>query len=352
MKKKRTQKHADTAEHVDVLYEQGRYTEILDLWNRKERDMSTEAVFGKFVGASKYHLGDHQGAYDVLSMLEHILADDTSFLSLFGVVCRRLGDLNKGKSLFEKALGLSPLSPDINNNYANLLIDIGELDKARMILERLVKEIPEYKDARTNLNRLIFRESDANGNSRKIFTAIQTSENWVPDDPLMLAFSDEEVTRSGLQHKFLNIEGSKLANELPAGKPKAGVVEMLRMATKANSEKDAEFALLLCSNVQEAIGPNSLVYANAGDAYIQLQEFVQAEISILTAIILGETSVAHFINLATLSGIKGDIKLAFYYLDRAAGLDPNHPSLGQLRSSLENMKMNASEKPFRFKPKS
>jgi len=349
MKKGKAKKQEVSTEDFEALYEQNRYAEIIEVWDKENRDISTEPVLGKYLGASKYHLGDYQGSYDVLVKLEHVLGDDTSFLSLLGVICRRLGNFNKSKYLFEKALEVSPLLPDLNNNYANLLIDIGELDKARMILENLVKENPKYDDARTNLNRLDFRISDKRHGSEKVPDKNPKSEDWIPGDPLMLAFSDEEVTRSGLQHKFLSKEGSALARELPVIQPKAEAVEKLRMATRAISEKDPKFALKLCSNVLEGIGANSLIYANAGDAYIQLQEFMHAEVNILTAVVLGGGNASHFINLATLAGIRGDIRLAKYYLDQAAGLNPLHPSLEQLRSSIQNMELKANGKPYVFK---
>ena len=74
---------------------------------------------------------------------QHVAAldSDASFLSLYGATCRRLGQLTNAKDLFSRALSLDPKSPQIRNNYANLLIDLNEIDDARKILEIFLLKI-------------------------------------------------------------------------------------------------------------------------------------------------------------------------------------------------------------------
>ena len=63
---------------------------------------------------------------------------------------RRLGDI-QAKELFHEALELDLESIEIQNNYSNLLIDIGDFTTARSLLEKLLCLNPDYQDAKVIL---------------------------------------------------------------------------------------------------------------------------------------------------------------------------------------------------------
>ena len=103
-----------------------------------------------------------------------------------------MGQLQQAEELFARALQISPESPQIRNNQANLLIDLGRLDEAREILTRLLDEHPDYADARTNLNRLSFQNESSPAQSSQGEQLPEPVQGWSLADPLLLAFSEEK----------------------------------------------------------------------------------------------------------------------------------------------------------------
>jgi uncharacterized protein HemY len=254
----------------------------------------------------------------------------------------------------------------VRNNYANLLIDLGESDEARGILEQLLKENPDYEDARMNLNRLRFRQKPeqrltaAPGASRLEEAGegghAGAPAPWQPADPLMLAFAEEEVRHAKPKNPRpkAKVEADaatrSLEESLPTPDAGAMAAEQLRLAARAIAEGDPAFALQLCGQALASLGANAGVYVNAADAYIRLQRFREAEVCLLHALALGGPTIATYINLISLASLRGDLALARHYLDAAAGLDPSHKHLQQVRAQIEQQQQEASE-PYRFEPR-
>ena len=142
------------------LYERGQFRDVLKQVKALNLRLSREPVAAQIVAGALFQLGEFAKAAELLEQHESVLDGDGSFLSLYGATCRRLGQLTQAKDLFSRALTLDPKSPQIRNNYANLLIDLDELDEARKMLLDLLAENPGYSDARANLNRLQFREQE------------------------------------------------------------------------------------------------------------------------------------------------------------------------------------------------
>ena len=285
-------------------------------------------------------LEQHQAAFD----------SDASFLSLYGVTCRRLGQLTTAKDLLSRALKLDPKSPQIRNNYANLLIDLNEPDDARKILEDLLSENPEYADARANLNRLVFREQK-NSTAQATESAVISAKSWMPEDPLMLAFAEEEVMQAGAVavNKPAPNTGDALARQLPNPDKAAMAGDQLKLAAQAINENNPSFALQLVSQASLGLGAQAAVYVNAADAYIRLQRFHEAEICLLHALQLGGPALPHYINLINLASIRGDLALSRYYIDAAAAIDPKHPQLLQASQQVQRQE-SANSHPYGFKP--
>lgn len=316
-----------------ALFQAGRFHEVVAQANATGVAPQTHPIAANVLAAALFQLGEYGRAATLLEALEAALGQQRDYLSLYGATCRRLGLLQRADHLLARALQLDPGALDIRNNYANLLIDLGRLAEAQTILEQLLREKPDYQDARANLNRLQFRQQPPIQPVQP--PAAPTAQPWSPADPLMLAFAEEEVRLAGgIQAPKPGSAAAALASTLPQPQLQAVAADKLKLAAQAVSEGNAGFALQLCSQALAGLGPNASVYVNASDAYIRSQRFLEAEICLLHAMAIGGTTITHLINLVTLASLRGDLVLANHYLDQAAGLDPSHPNLAQLQANL------------------
>ena len=343
--------HVPPEQELFGLYQQGRHHEVVA--RAQALDVSSEAqpLAAQLLAASLFQLGEYGRAASLLEGLEAALGHDRDYLSLYGATCRRLGLLQKAEQLLARAIQLDPSAPQIRNNYANLLIDLGRVDQARQLLEQLLCEQPNYQDARVNLNRLQFRQQPIVANAATPVVPAESALSWAPADPLMLAFADEEVRLAGrVTPRELASADQVLLGSLPSPQSEAIASEQLQLAARAVAEGNSEFALQLCGQALQGLGTNAGVYVNASDAYIRNKRFHEAEICLLHALAIGGPTINYLINLVSLTSLRGDISLASHYLDQAAGLDPTHPQLPVLRNNLENRRQSLAQQPYRFEP--
>ncbi len=68
-------------------------------------------------------------------------------MSLLGVACVRIGQLQKAKSYFEQATKLTPKTPSVWNNFGKILTDLGETSLALESYEKALQLNPDYPDA-------------------------------------------------------------------------------------------------------------------------------------------------------------------------------------------------------------
>ena len=141
-----------------ALFQAGRHHELVAQAQACAVSPETNPLATNMLAASLFQLGEYGRAATLLEVLEAALGGNRDYLSLYGATCRRLGLLQRAEQLLSKALQIDPAAIDVRNNYANLLIDLERLPEARTILEQLLRERPDFQDARTNLNRLEFRE--------------------------------------------------------------------------------------------------------------------------------------------------------------------------------------------------
>ena len=316
------------------LFQAGRHHEVVAQARNLDVEAQTQPLAANVLAASLFQLGEYAQAASLLEDLEASLGQDRDYLSLYGATCRRLGLLQRAEQLLARALKLDPTAASVRNNYANLLIDLGRDQEARSLLEQLLSEQPDYQDARANLNRLQFREQPA-------------PASWTPADPLMLAFSEEEVN---LAAGAGSSAGKVLASQLPDPEQRAMASEQMQLAENAVQEGNHTFALKLCSQAQVGVGANATLYRIAADAYIGLRRFQEAEICLLQAVSIGGAGINQLINLVSLSSLRGDLTLANHYLDQAAGLDPSHPNLPALRENLNKRRQTLEGRPYVFQP--
>ena len=317
------------------LFSQTRYNEVLLLCEEESIVPATHPKSALVLGASHYQLGNFRDSLSILSELEATHTEDLEFLALYGVVLRRLGDLHKAKKIFQHALSLDRDSLTIRNNYANLLIDLKEFDLARTILDDVLRLNPDYADAIVNRNRLTYQVKLSSsplkdlddGSSHK---SSDRSESAL--DPLLMAFDDLEVS----EHGRLKNDKFVFQHKLPDPDLRNAALDKVKLAEQSVAEGNSNFALELCSQALAQLGPEPSIYDCASDAYIQLNQFQNAEITLMHAAVIHGITVKHCINLVTLCCMRGDLLLADYYLEKAFSLDPSHPNLNSSRNLIKS----------------
>ena len=178
---------------LSELFQLGRYHDLVAM-ARDGYAPESDPMAAQLLAASLFRIGEFAAAAPLLEGLEPAFGLNPDFLSVFGANNRRLGKLDQAEELFKRALQLNPTSAPIRNNYANLLIDLVRYQEAREILTALLKENPDYNDAKVNLNRLEFEDSRQ---ATSPTPATEDVEGWSLADHC-LAFS-EEVRHSGLR---------------------------------------------------------------------------------------------------------------------------------------------------------
>ena len=314
-------------------FNSGQYRKILDQALDQKFDLLHDPLAAQVVAGAHFQLGEFSKAESILDQHQASLGDDVNYLSLFGATCRRLGQLSKARQFFKKAIQIDPLSTAPRNNYANLLIDLGEFLEAKDLLQSLLADNPNYSDAQENLTRLELKIAQQSLDHDDQGSGLGT---WIPADPLLLAFAEEEVAQAGAINftKPATQSAAELATKLPNPDLVAIAGDQLKLAARSVQENNLEFALQLVTQSLQAIGPHSAIYVNAGDVYVRLQRFNEAEICFLHALQLGCKSLEVYLNLATLANVRGDTLLSKHYLDSAAAIEPNDPNLLQIRNQV------------------
>lgn len=321
------------------LFQAGAHAKVIEIANQLNISSITDPESSRIVAASLFVTGDFAAASARLEDVYSSYCEDPHFLSLYGATLRRLGDFHKAEKLFLKALNINSDSKEINNNYANLLIDLDRLDEARDILSTLVSKHPGYEDALVNLSRV-----DALSTSKSSSKA-NPAGNIDLSNPLLLAFSDGEVEYSSKRYGLANKNSTHADSLLPA-EDSSVIREQLSLAAKALEVNDYDLTLKLCSELLSKIGVTPSIYELASDAYLNLDQFFIAEISLLHSILNGGNSLKHYVNLVSFACMRKDYKLAKIYLSKAESLDPSSAHLQSLRSQISDQDSSAS--PFSF----
>ena len=77
-----------------------------------------------------------------------------------------------------------------------------------------------------------------------------------------------------------------------------------------------------------------IVYEIAGQAYVNLERFNDAERCWLIALAMGSVDITILLNLANVAHLRGDILLSSYWLEQVARKEPNHPKLEEIKKAL------------------
>lgn len=339
------------------LFKSNRFHEIISHFESLSNFNYSDNPFEtNILAASYFKSGNFKKAYDLLEMLESVLFNDSEYLSLFGATCRRLMLFDKAKQYFTRAIEINPNSIYHKNNYSNLLIDLGHYQEAIDILESIIILNPDYSDAQENLNRARFalgRTTDLTDLPSSPVTSVSPtldSTSTPPTflDPLFIAFSEQEVKEFGRVKNHMkgnSTSHGSLSQQLSLSSDDS-ISEYLQLAKQAVADQENSQALEYCSQVYQISAPIAPIYSTCSDVYLAQKLFHQAEICILTSLLLSDPTSIQFINLSSLASLRGDLKLAHYYLDRAAALDPSNPNLEKVSSNLRLL--SKKKNPFNF----
>ena len=335
-----------TQELLDI-FGANRYLEVVNSIDLDSFSALNEPVTARIVAAAYFKLGEFSLALTLLSEIESCFVDDIDYLTLYGSCLRRNGDLDNAHIQFQRALKIDSSTPSLQNNYANLLIDLGQYDEAHKILTDLLLINPSYHDASVNLQRLNERRQSVVAESDTSVSAM----SWEMANPLLLAFSKDEVLQAApLLGQLTTSRGSKsnLVQSLPSVQDHQLASDQLKVAQQAVLDGRYDFALKLCSQVKHLFSDLSAVYECASDAYIAQKRFNEAEICILHSLQSGTKSIKATVNLISLACMRSDFGLAQYYFELLLSIDSDHSAIPQLRKQIQQGLQNKSQNVFHF----
>ena len=321
-----------------ALFEQGQFQSVLDRAQREEITPAADPKTANVVAAALFQLGRYPDCLLWCEGLAPSLEGDAAFASMHGAALRRLGRLNDAEKIFRAALNNTPNNAFLRNNFANLLIDQQAFEEAESILQELLKENPNYEDAKSNFNRLNFQKSLVASAPSDTPSAAPVSTDDVDRliDPLVAAFSDEEVAIAGgvsAKREGKSQLGGLQPSELPDRARNQELHETLALA-RQTIDSDPQQVIRDCALLHEKLGIQAPIFEVAGEAYIRLQLFSDAENCLLIAHGLDSQEGAVTLNLANLAAMRGDQRLALHWLELLAQREPEHPQLHAVRSTL------------------
>lgn len=338
-------------EAISKLYHQHKYRDCIQFAHDNNLTPNSNPRCLYIVAASYFALSEYTLCLEILEQLDSALSDSAKYLSMYGAVSRRLGNFQKSKVLFLKALDIDPKSLSIRNNYANLLIDLCEFEEASTILDDILLEKPDFQDAITNKNRLNFCISHVS--AQPSHSTNDTPS--IPSDfnPLKLAFSDDEVSKFGrIKNVSKTPAVSAVVSEISASTVSSNEqkvsTDQLRLVEMAIKEGNSELALQICDSLLTNSTPLATVLDFASDVFIQNKSFLYAELFSLHSSVLDSPSSKHLINLCSLTALGGQYHLSKAYLERLASLDPNNPNIPKLEQQLDKLKTKIVSKKASF----
>ena len=329
-------------------FQDGHFGEILSISQANGLSTGTDPRSLHVVAASHFSLGQIPEALEILIELESSLGDDEGYLGLYGAVLRRSGDFTKAQDIFLRAISASPDSIVLKNNYANLLIDIGDYDKAQALLDDVLATKPSYTDASDNLKRLIalrdMQDTEHSDSTKSAnLSPYPTRAFSSLLDPLLMAFEHTEVRDHGRLKPISGLQ--KVCSKLPK---RDIAIDKLKLAQKSVAEGNSPFAFSLCSQAYSILGFDSELFSCVSDAYISSNRFLEAEITLLHSLVNTGPTFKHYINLISFASMRMDFQLAEFYFTKASCLDPTNASLVKARQLLDNRKASAKDKIFDF----
>lgn len=324
----------------DLLLKQN-YGQIISLWNSSDHERVSPTDKNVVVCALMF-LGRLAEAEVMANELYHLYTEDANFIALYGSLKRRVGKTEEALEILEAGHENFKDNSAVGNNYANLLIDLKKYDKARAILNFFDNEKSANRaDIKANIervNRLIKEEYKETRDKRQIPQTNGKQDNLDPfRDPLIAAFAPEEVSIAENQAKDSNSSDKTLP--LPLTKESDVMAEQLLLA-KRLVMVDPTASLKDCESLLSKNGYDERIYEIAGEAYITLEKYADAERCFMTAFGSGNVSKSLLTNLASLATMRGDIILAERWQNLLIKTFPESNTVDSISNMISQRKSN------------
>jgi len=328
--------------NIPSLFASKSYDKIISEFCRDSLDFpESEPLTVQYIAASFLYLGRYSDCIDFCSKVYPIHQLNTGFISVYGSALRSSGNRKHALDLYHTYINTDPNNPIILNNYANLLIDEKRFGEAHQILNNLAQlNIPNIADVVANLNRLKFlvETSEQTESGPHNVTNSDKQDKSLPD-PLYLAFLPENTSNNNDSVKESKpVMGHHSITNL-------AFEELLSMAGDL-LETNPVACLSECTLLLEKSGTHASIYSLAGQAYLRLKLFADAELAFHNSWHLGSHSLDVLINLASLAHMRRDYMLAESYLLEASELSPDNELIRTLKNSLSSSQASHKSAPF------
>jgi hypothetical protein len=172
-------------------------------------------------------------------------------------------------------------------------------------------------------------------------------------DPLDAAFTLDEVKRTfGDDSSRLHTSNqfNPVFDSLPLPDISLEQKDRIDLSRKFLAS-NPRVSLSEAQKLHNELGTHPLIYSLAGDAYVRLKLFSDAENCFFAALSLGSKDPSILINLANLCHLRGDQCLAYRWLEMLSTHTPDHAHLKQVQLSLfPSGKPKVSTTPFQYNP--
>lgn len=371
-----------SSESLYELHRRGDHQGVLRLARSIDVQPAADPQSALVVAHSLFQLGRFRDALQICLVLQPVVQTDLSFLNLFALCFRRLDQIAQAEQVFRFGLEHHPASTPLTTNFVNLLLEQRRLDEAEALLKQALEAKPAASEFRDCLHRihelrsppLLPSISDPTPLSDAQQPALRlpssSEEVLVADcsgsdsqsnpsrllpslDPLLLAFSDEEVrldqeNRRSLREskadggakpvteEVLEIPALTTYPELPEPSL-AEVLEELHLAAReALLEKQPEAALVLADQLR-LLDPSMQVeiYRICAEAYLALANPTAAELCLHAIAEHGQLADEDHLNLALLSLRRHDLHSTEGHLNAVADRQLHQQHLDAIRLKLD-----------------
>jgi tetratricopeptide (TPR) repeat protein/thiol-disulfide isomerase/thioredoxin len=226
---------------------------------------------------------------------------------------------------FERAISRGKPSVEALNNYAGVLLELGELPRAEELLLKTLTEYPRQVDALTNLAALRLRQQQA-GAARELFRQVLAMQ---PDD----AFAQNGLGSALFTGK--DLAGARTAFEQAVRLDPDNADYRYNLGSVLAASGDYGPALAHFEFARRAKPDSAELANNLGILYVETGDPVKGEAEFTRAIEIAPQEAGGYLNLAMLYARTEKAADARKVLQRLLAIHPDHP---QAVKMLENLK--------------
>ena len=277
--KKQYQSDSNLVLKLNEYYVARDYTSVVKIWNDSSLD-SSDFECASIAAASYYFLEDYTNCNSILQDHSVSVFENPDVAALFGASLRLEGRFHDSESVFKQALSLHPDHPSLSNNYSNLLIQLDRLSEAHDILRNICESSPTYKDAHSNLHRVLAlieqkQPSSISSSPKQDVGASDSPPEFKYSleslfNPSHDAFSLQELQLNSLTNTDQKAVKTLLA-ETTSSDP-ALLHQCIRFS-RLTVESQPKLTLDDCNAVLDRFGLMPEIYELAAEAYLYLKQF-------------------------------------------------------------------------------